>query len=118
MIDQRAAPRLRTYIGAQVVFNGRKSTIDCLIRNRSSGGVKLVFSAPVTFPSEFELLAPKLGESRVACVKWRGELEAGVELIGTSSSSVISIEAARIIRQLRAENEKLGQRVSQLSEPS
>ena len=43
----RQAPRLRALIGARIVFNNGQATVDCLIRDVSEIGAKLIISAPV-----------------------------------------------------------------------
>jgi hypothetical protein len=46
----------RTVIkGARVVFNNRKSTLDCRVRDLSSGGARLDFSSQQLLPHEFDL---------------------------------------------------------------
>lgn len=116
MSERRKQHRWRSYLGGQAVFNARCSTFDCLVKNVSEKGVKLVFDSPASLPSEFELSIPRKGEVRQVRVIWRHELEAGVSFVERNPASIISIEIARNIRKLEAERDTLRRRVAQLSE--
>ena len=45
--DQRIAPRLKALLAARISFNNGQSALDCLIRNLSDTGAKLIVSAAV-----------------------------------------------------------------------
>ncbi len=117
MTERRKDHRNRTYLGGKVVFNDRLSVHDCLVRNLSDGGAKLVFDFPTTVPSVFDLVVPRRGESRRAEVKWRTRLEAGVSFVRSAADGYVSIETARRIRRLEDERSALKARVAELSEP-
>jgi DNA modification methylase len=117
MQERRRIPRTRTYLGGLVAFNERCSTMECLVRNMSPDGAKLVFGGTVEIPAEFDIMIRKRGESRRARIVWRQETEAGVTFPAPEGRKVVSIESARRIRELEAEREALRKRVAQLSEP-
>src|SRR4051812_46861296 len=72
--NQRGAPRMRTLIAAKISFNNGQSTLDCLIRNLSDTGAKLIVSAAIALPDGFDLLIPQKSVTRrVRIVWWRGE---------------------------------------------
>jgi hypothetical protein len=81
MTERRRMPRGRTYLGTQIAFNRRSSTLDCLMRDRSEDGGRIVFSGPTPIPHEFDLTIQRDGLSRRARVVWRLEREAGVAFI-------------------------------------
>jgi hypothetical protein len=118
MEDRRKTFRGRTYLGGQVAFNGRRSTADCLVRNLTHEGAKIVFGAPATIPDEFDLIIPQKGDSRRTRIIWRREMDAGVVFLPSDARAVVPLGAARKIRQLEAERETLARRVAQLSEPT
>lgn len=91
--------------------------MECLVRNMSRDGAKLVFGGTVEIPAEFDIMIRKRGDSRRAQIVWRLETEAGVSFAAPEERRIVSIEAARRIRALEAEREALRQRVAQLSEP-
>jgi hypothetical protein len=109
---------MRTYLGAQVAYNSRRSLLDCLVRNMSQNGAKLVFSIAALIPSEFELLIPQRGGSRLARIVWRNPKEAGVTFLLPQPAALIPIEAARRINKLKTERDALAQRVTQLTDPA
>jgi len=76
--DQRIAPRLKALLAAKISFNNGQSTLDCLIRNLSDTGAKLIVSAAVTLPECFDLIIPQKSETRRARIAWRRGEEIGV----------------------------------------
>ena len=118
MQERRLIQRSRTYLGGQIVFYRRRCTIDCVVRNMSQNGAKIVFSSTAGVPGEFDVAIRHKGESRRARIVWRNETEAGIEFAGLESNAVVSIESARRIRKLEADKEALSRRVARLSEPA
>jgi hypothetical protein len=103
-------------LGGRIAFNRQYSTMDCVVRNLSPNGAKLLFSGPVAIPARFELVLPARDESRDVLVVWRSPAEVGVFFDERRSGSVISLEAARRIRRLEAERGDLLRRLAQLTE--
>jgi hypothetical protein len=118
MQERRVVHRNRSYLGGQVAYNNRRATMDCTVRNMSQNGAKIVFSAPVLIPDEFDMLIPHKGESRRARIVWREDLQAGITFLESEKGAVVSIESARKIKKLEAECDALAARVAQLSEPA
>jgi hypothetical protein len=118
MEDRRKFHRDRTYIGASVVFNNRYSMLDCLVRNLSPDGAKIVFSSATPLPGEFDVMIRHKGDSRRARVTWRNETEAGILFLQSTRENVVSIEAAQRIRKLEAQRDALARRVAELNEPA
>src|SRR3954454_12876691 len=69
--DQRVAPRLKALLAAKISFNNGQSTLDCLIRNLSDTGAKLIVSAAVALPDGFDLLIPQKSVTRRGRIVWR-----------------------------------------------
>lgn len=81
MIEQnkrRNHRRLRVLKGARIVFNERRSVIDCTVRDLSPGGALLLLPSTAGIPNEFELWVDnafhtahiiRKGNSRIA-VAW------------------------------------------------
>lgn len=116
MQQRRKDHRGRTYLGAQIAFNNRCSTLDCLVTNLSAEGAMIAFAGTVAIPGEFDVSIPSKGESRRARVVWLEETRAGVRFL-PANGNVVSIEAAIRLRRLEAEREALARRVAQLTEP-
>lgn len=117
VVERRAETRQRTYLGGQVVFNRRQSIQDCLIRNLTESGARLVFSFPAMIPASFELVINRGGESRLAQVRWRTRLAAGVSFENAAVASFVPLQATRRIRWLEQERAALEARVAELSQP-
>lgn len=116
MLDRRNEHRGRTYLGGQIAFNNRWSTIDCLVRNMSESGARIEFANPVLVPSDLELIIPLRGNSRRVRVVWRQAKALGISFVDKDAGTVFPIEAARQIRKLKAERDMLARRVRDLSE--
>ena len=117
--DQRAAPRMRTLIAAKIGFNNGQSALDCLIRNLSDTGAKLIVSAAVTLPECFDLIVPRKSLTRRVRIAWRRGEEIGVRFEDASPSDRCDPDASsltRRIRELEAEVARLQSRVLQLTE--
>jgi hypothetical protein len=117
MRERREIHRGRTYLGGRLAFNNQYCTIDCLVRNMSRNGAKLVFEGTVLLPGEFELMLPQKGESRRARVVWRQQDEAGVTFLQPAGEGgVVSIGTARRIKRLEVDRAALQTRVAELTE--
>ncbi|RYC17500.1 PilZ domain-containing protein [Ciceribacter ferrooxidans] len=77
MDDKRAEPRLRSLKGARIVFNNGFSTMDCMARNLSPGGAKLVLPSTAGIPDSFGLNFED-GKRHTCTVRWRTPTELGV----------------------------------------
>jgi hypothetical protein len=115
MEERRKTHRDRTYLGGQIAFDDRCCIADCLVRNLSPGGAKIVFSVSATIPDEFDLAIPQKGGSRRARFVWRRETEAGVAFLPAAAHTIVSPESARKFRWLEAEREALVRRVAEVS---
>lgn len=116
--ERRKTIRARTYLGGRITFDKPSSIDDCLVRNLSQDGAKIVFSGSTMTPNEFDLTIPEKGGVRRARIVWRRAMEAGVTFLSSDTGSVVSRETARRIRRLEAERATLARRVAQLSEPA
>ncbi len=116
MEERRKAHRGRTYLSGRVAFNDRCSTADCVVRNLSRDGAKIVLSGSATIPNEFDFTIHQKGDSRRTRIVWRREMEAGVVFLPSDIGAVVSIETARHIKRLEADRQTLIRRLAQLGE--
>jgi hypothetical protein len=78
MLDRRQNPRFKTYKAAQIVFNGRWSTFDCLVRNLSDQGACLEIPSTADIPVKFSMMS-KLEKTEQTCsLIWRTKDHVGV----------------------------------------
>jgi hypothetical protein len=61
-----------------IYFNNRRSVADCLIRDISPYGARLIFSDAVTVPDVLELYIPQKEQTLRTHVIWRHGQEVGV----------------------------------------
>jgi hypothetical protein len=117
MIERRKFQRGRTYLGGRIAYDKPCTTDDCLVRNLSEDGAKLVFSGATMIPNEFELTLRESGEMRRVRIVWRRDVEAGVALAGPAAEPALPREAARRIRALEADRDALTRRLAHFGEP-
>lgn len=77
MNERRAQPRSRALKAARIILPGGYSTFDCMVRNLSEGGAKLVMETTAGVPDEFNLRFED-GSIRPCRACWRNAKELGV----------------------------------------
>jgi hypothetical protein len=115
MPERRSHNRVRSLLGARIVFNNRLSSLDCLIRNLSDTGARLIVSDAVSVPDEFELYLPQRNRTYRAQVRWRTATEFGVHFPAGEPTAPEPIDVSIRLRRLEAEKAALHARVVQLS---
>jgi hypothetical protein len=76
--EQRKKPRHRTLKAGRIIFNQRRSVLDCTVRNLSSTGARLDVPSTVGIPEAFELIIESDEIARSCRVAWRTERRIGV----------------------------------------
>ena len=71
MAERRNATRQKSFLRGCIYFNNRRSAVDCLIRDISSTGAKLIFSDAITVPDVVELYIPQKEQTLRAEVHFR-----------------------------------------------
>lgn len=79
-IENRLSVRRNTAIEAQVVYDGGKSRLGCIIRNLSDTGAKIEVSSVIGVPPNFDLVAPRY-RAKACRVVWRSLREMGVQFL-------------------------------------
>ncbi|MDB5561092.1 MAG: PilZ [Hyphomicrobiales bacterium] len=83
MEEKRSKPRRRVFKGAIIVFNERRSTIDCTVRNLSESGALLVVISIVGVPDAFDLQVSD-GTRHSCRVVRRTPTQLGVEFLAAA----------------------------------
>jgi diguanylate cyclase (GGDEF)-like protein len=78
MAERRREHRHRTLRSGKIVFNDRRSIIDCLVRNLSEGGTCLQVNSTVGIPTTFDLMVDG-DEARPCRAVWTSDNRIGVE---------------------------------------
>ncbi len=80
MDDKRRAQRMRRLKDGCIYFNGKKSMMNCVVRDVSETGARVTVGEPYLIPTEFEL-AIKGSPARPARKVWVKQNEMGIEFI-------------------------------------
>lgn len=80
-LERRREPRLRTLKQGRIFLNGLQSTIDCTVRNLSSGGASLRLHGPTALPELFRLKISDGGAVRRVRKCWHFNNDVGVEFL-------------------------------------
>jgi hypothetical protein len=123
--NMRSAERVRSFLRAQIIFNNRMSTIDCIIKNISPNGARIALSDTMALPTEFDIYIPQKGRGHHARLIWRDKESIGVEFTdaqiaapGASAGTPVEPPAmgteARL-RELELQNAELKARIRALS---
>jgi PilZ domain-containing protein len=78
MGERRRSTRQKSFLRGCIYFNNRRSAIDCLVRDVSAAGARLIFSDAVSVPDVVDLYIPQKEQTLRAHVQWRHGEEAGV----------------------------------------
>ena len=63
MHDRRQSFRNRVYYGGELAFNGRKSTLTCIVRNFSTRGAKIEIEGSAVLPDKLDFTVERAGLS-------------------------------------------------------
>jgi hypothetical protein len=118
-IERRRVARQKSLLRGTIHFNNRRSALDCVIRDISPYGARLIFSDAVSVPDVFELNIPQKEQTIRSHVIWRHGHELGVAFAqharmetapddGDLAGRVRRLEAEvgslkRILRQLKTD---------------
>ena len=114
MIERRQSARARVIYSGVIAYDERRATMNCVVRNFSSDGVKVEFDNTALLPDEIDLLIAKKSRSFTAKIVWRGEREAGLAFGSTGQNHPIPLDWARRLRASESERRKLRGRIAQL----
>jgi hypothetical protein len=78
MAERRRSVRKKSFLRGCVYFNKRRSAIDCLIRDISDQGARIIFSGAVNVPDVVDLYIPQKEQTIRARVQWRRGDEVGL----------------------------------------
>ena len=78
MDERRRSERQRSLLRGRIYFNNGRCSLDCLIRDISYEGARIVFSDPVSIPDVIRLAILKKNRMMDGSVRWRRGLTIGV----------------------------------------
>jgi hypothetical protein len=115
MAERRVAPRQKSFLRGCIYFNNRRSVLDCLVRDLTEDGARIIFSHAVNVPDIVELYIPQKEQTLRAHVKWRRGDDVGLDFTnGEAAASLEDAELAKRVAQLEAEVSLLKKMVRQI----
>ncbi len=110
MAERRRETRRKSLLRGRILFNNRRSAVDCLIRDISATGARLIFSDAVSVPDIVDVYIPQKEQTLRAQVQWRHGDEVGVEFpdagqaaaSGQSADGELSERVARLEAEVAA----------------
>jgi hypothetical protein len=124
MNERRTAPRQKTFLKGIILFNNRKSSADCVIRDLTDQGARLQFSAAIITPDVIELQIPNKDQILQAHVRWRKGDEAGISFDHVKAREAAPASAAAMpaargdvshrVEQLEAEVARMHRQIVEL----
>jgi hypothetical protein len=106
MSERRRAARKKSFLRGCIYFNKRRSVADCLIRDISEEGAKIIFSDTISIPDVIELYIPQKEQTLRAQVQWRHGNELGVTFGDVPAAPSLPVEAGDLaarVAQLETE---------------
>jgi hypothetical protein len=98
--------RQKSFLRGCVYFNKRRGALDCLIRDISDQGARIIFSETVNVPDYVELYIPQKEKTIRAHVQWRHGDEIGLafpEAVRAADGSTATVELAQRVAALESE---------------
>jgi hypothetical protein len=71
LTEKRKEARRRCYLGGRIEFNQRRTVLDCIVRDRTAQGMRVVLQGARALPIEFDLVLPEKREIHRAEIVWR-----------------------------------------------
>jgi hypothetical protein len=84
-VERRRIARQRSFLRGMIYFNNRRNAVDCLVRDISPYGARLIFSDAVTTPDVLDLYIPQKEQTLRVHVIWRHGQEVGVAFAQAAS---------------------------------
>ncbi len=115
MSERRVAPRQKSFLRGCIYFNNRRSVMDCLVRDLTEDGARIIFSHAVNVPDVVELHIPQKEQTLRARVKWRRGDDVGLDFTEPEAAASSSDpELGKRVAQLEAEVVALKRMVRQI----
>jgi PilZ domain len=116
MLDRRQKFRGRVYYGGLIAFNGRSSTIDCVVRNFSPFGAKVELENTALLPDEVDFVIRRRAFCCVARIVWRRANEAGLVFRNPRQlDTQVPLDVAIRLRASERAHKELRARIERLS---
>ena len=106
--ERRKVTRQKSFLRGTIHFNNRRNAVDCLIRDISPYGARLIFSDAVTTPDMLDLYIPQKEQTFRSHVIWRHGEEVGVAFAQAAQTGPVAETGDLAERVARLEMEIAG----------
>jgi hypothetical protein len=103
MAERRTSARQRSFLRGRILLNNGQIALDCLVRDLSEQGARLIFPEMPSIPDVLDLHIPQKDETLRAQVQWRQGEEVGVTFAADAAVSADTAELAARVTQLEKE---------------
>jgi hypothetical protein len=110
MAERRRAPRQKSFLRGCIFFNKRSRALECLIRDFSEHGARIIFSENVSVPDLVELHIPQKEQTLRARVQWRHGDEIGLAFPDAVRAADGTRDGELALRVAQLESEIVGLR--------
>jgi hypothetical protein len=100
MAERRHSTRQKSFLRGCVYFNKRRGAVDCLIRDISDEGARIIFSDTVNVPDVVELYIPQKEQTVRARVQWRHGDEIGLAFPDTARPTGAAPETGELTQRV------------------
>jgi PilZ domain len=114
MAERRESGRRKSFLRGLVYYDSKHGALDCVVRDLSDEGARIIFSENVTLPDRIDLHIPQKNQTLRARVTWRraGEIGLGFDAAkGKAATTAAPLpepaELMKRIAQLEGEIAKL-----------
>ena len=107
-VERRRTVRQKSFLRGMIYFNNRRNVVDCLIRDISPYGARLIFSDAVTTPDVLELYIPQKEQTLRVHAIWRHGQEVGVAFAQAAQMDPVAESGDLAERVARLEMEIVG----------
>ncbi len=105
MAERRQSVRQKSFLRGCVYFNKRRGALDCLIRDFSEHGARIIFSETVSVPDLVDLYIPHREQTVRARVQWRCGDEIGLAFPDALHAAAGTTDGELALRVARLESE-------------
>ena len=106
MSERRGSRRQKSFLRGVVYFDNGRGSMDCLVRDFSEDGARIMLSESVIIPDAVKLHIPQREQTRDARIQWRRGDEIGIAFVDAKSTkppAAPDSELAQRIVELEAE---------------
>jgi hypothetical protein len=116
MLDRRQSVRNSVIFGSVASINDRGSTMDCVVRNISEGGLCVEFDQTAKLPDEMRLTITQKGCSFFGRMMWRRAGTVGLAFrTRTAAGLPASTDLDQRLRRSEQKNRQLQRRIKELT---